>query len=396
MGLQPSASRTALLLACPRPFDPALEADPDEPGEPARYGSAFHQVAAACLKSKKPLETTTAYARAVDAAARRYEVRGASAELAGHVKSSVKVLRNWLAREKLVVVEVETAYAVKPLARGGWVGRVLPPHDEDHRYAIEPGELPGTVDLIATSANRSRVVVIDHKTGSGDTDGFARPAAIPQMRTLGLTGAVEVGPKDVEDVEVGIFHADRRGLPIVYVEPYDPADQATHATELHRALGQIGQGFLRPGPHCARCPARLTCPAHAADLLAEGTAALVRSANTLAVEPISPTALYVTLAEAPLSRSLEERAGALYDLLKKFRALEKAGSEEIRRLVRSGMVIETRDGGALAIQTQRYETLSKKSVIEALGKIAGEKELARLRKKGAIRETEREMLVQEK
>lgn len=64
--------------------------------------------------------------------------------------------------------------------------------------------------------------------------------------------------------------------------------------------------------------------------------------------------------------------------------------------MKSGAVIETREGKVLAIQTQNYETLSKKSVLEALGKVAGEKELARLRKKGAIREATREMLVGEK
>jgi len=140
----------------------------------------------------------------------------------------------------------------------------------------------------------------------------------------------------------------------------------------------------------------LSCPAHAADLLSESTAALVHSANTLAVEPISPTATYVSLAEAPSSASIEVRAGALYELLKRFRALEKVGSEEIKRLVRGGAIIETRDGSVLALREQKYETLSKKSVLEALGKVAGERELARLRKKGAVVEATREMLVPEK
>ena len=70
MRLQPSASRTELLLACPRPFGLDAEVEADAPGEPARYGSAFHQVIAACLRAKKPLEQTAAYARAVDKAAK--------------------------------------------------------------------------------------------------------------------------------------------------------------------------------------------------------------------------------------------------------------------------------------------------------------------------------------
>ena len=392
MGLQPSASRTALLLACPRPFDPELESDPDLAGEPARYGSAFHAVLAACLRSslKKPLEkAAAAYAREIDRAAAAYDVRRAAHELAGHVKSSAKVLRNWLDREGLVVSEIETARAIAPQANGDFTARPIPPHDEDHRYELKKGEMGATVDLIAQSANRVRTVVVDHKTGSGDEDKFAQPASIPQMRTLGLLSVTRSTPHS----EVGIFHADRRGLPIVYSEPYERPEQRSHTVELHQALSRIGQGFLRPGRHCARCPARITCPAHAADLLSESAAALVQSANTLAVEPVDPRGL---LAPTSSTAALEVRAGALYELLKKFRALEKAGSDEIKRLVRGGAIIETDDGKVLALQTQTYETLSKKSVLEALGKVAGEKELKRLREKGAIRETTREMLVGEK
>ncbi len=385
MRLQPSASRTELLLACPRPFGLDVEVEADAPGEPARYGSAFHQVIAACLRSpaKKTLEQTAAYARAVDKAAKSYDVRRAADELAGHVKSSVKVLRNWLEREKLEVVSVEEAYAVHPRPDGEWKARMILPHDEDHQYTVEVNDIPGTVDLIAESKNKSRSVVIDHKTGGGDNDSFAQPVTIPQMQTLGLVA-------DSPNVEVGIFHADRRGLPAMYVDPYEGSLRRTHAKALYRALGLVDSGFLRPGPHCNRCPAKVGCPAHTADLLAESSAALVSGANKLAVEPMTG------LLAPETGASLEVRAGALYELLKKFRKLEKAGSEEIRRLVKAGAVIETREGKVLAIQEQTYEVLSKKSVIEALGKVAGEKVLAKLRAQGAIREAKREMLVGEK
>lgn len=402
MGLQPSASRTALLLACPRPFDPELEEDPDLPGEPARYGTAFHAVLASCLRSpaKKPLERSAGYAREIDRAVVKNDVKRAAQELAGHVKSSVQVLRNWLTREKLKVYAVEKAYAVEirdddvEHPWDNWDVREIPPHDEDHRYSVAQGELPGTIDLIAHNEESGRAIVVDHKTGSGDEEKFAQPASIPQMRTLGL---MATAPHFTDSAEVAIFHADRRGLPSMYAEPYGSGEQERHAKDLHRALSLIGRGFLRPGPQCKRCPARITCPAHAADLLAESTVALVSSANTLACEPINPKSLLALPDETALDAgSLEGRAGALYELLKKFRALDKAGSEEIKRLVRSGALIETRDGKVLTLQTQTYETLSKKSVLEALGKVAGEKELARLREKGAIKETTREMLIGEK
>jgi len=399
MGLQPSASKTELLLLCPRPFDPGLVAEPDEPGEPARYGSAFHQVIAACLRSpvKKPLEKSAgAYAKEIDRAAKRYDVKEAREELAGHVKSSVKVLRNWLTREKLEIAEIETAYAVSAKSDGTWKARTIEAHDEDHVYAVADDELPGTVDLIARNANRKRRVVIDHKTGlfeswiaNDENARFARPSTVSQLRTLGLAAGSLHG-------ELGIFHADRKGLPIVYAEPYEIEDQRAHAKELHAAFDRIGGGFLRPDEYCKRCPARIGCPAAAAYLLVESAAVLTEAANKLMLEPVDPNALCALPTEPPPEGMLEVRAGALYDMLKRFRELEKAGSAELKRLVRLGSVIETKDGKVLEIQEQTYETLSKKSVIEALGKVAGEKLLMQLRKKGVIREATREMLVAQK
>src|SRR4030095_8360330 len=99
---------------------------------------------------KKLLEKMPAYARAVTSAAKRYDVKDAREELAGHVKSSVKVLRNWLTKEKLEVTEVEKAYAVWPHPNG-WKARAIEAHDEDHRYKSAPGEVPGTVDLAPPS-----------------------------------------------------------------------------------------------------------------------------------------------------------------------------------------------------------------------------------------------------
>lgn len=391
MTIQPSASRTELLIACPRPFEPETEVDVDLPGEGARYGSAFHQVIAACLrpsKSKKPFEKTAAYPKEIDRATSKFDVKDTRAELAGHVKSSVKVLRNWLEREKLSVTQVEMAYAVRPQAKGAWAVREIPPFDDDHRYEVEPDEIPCTVDLIATTRNRRLIVVLDHKTGTwGDVQAFARPSLIPQMRTLGLI------PQGKDETELAIFHADRMGLPAVYSEPYERNEQKRHAMALRSALDRIGYGFLRPGDQCKHCKARTSCPAKAAELISEGTEVLMASANKLIVEPIDPQGL---LAPREDDLTVEERAGALYDLLKRFRKIEKAASDEIKRLVKAGAIIETREGEVLTLRPERFETLSKKSVLAAFGKIAGERELKRLRAKGAIVESTREKLVTEK
>lgn len=405
MSLQPTASRTALLLLCPRPFDPELADLPDDADEPARYGSAFHALIASCLRSKgkAPYERSAAYVKEVDRTARRYDVRLAAAELAGHVKSSVQVFRKWLEREKLQIIEIEQAHAIHPRAKGFWQARRIRPHDEGHCYSVDPGEVPGTVDVIAANDSRTRTVVVDHKTG-GEEDwhhegaNFALPASLAQMRTLGLVGGGDNDTRGyMPDIEVGIFHADRRGLPMVYTEPYERPAQKKHVAALFEALSHVGYGFLRPGPHCTRCPKRETCPGYSANLIDEGTVALVKHAMTFGLEPVDPRALHALPDDSPLAgASLEERAGALYELLKRFEALAKGGREELRRLVRAGKVIETSEGKVLGLREQTFETLSKKSVLEALGPIAGERELKRLRAKGAIREATREMLVGEK
>ena len=77
-------------------------------------------------------------------------------------------------------------------------------------------------------------------------------------------------------------------------------------------------------------------------------------------------------------------------------AMMRMSVRHFLKLVKAGKVIETSEGKVLGIREQTFETLSKKSVLEALGPVAGERELKRLRAKGAIRESTLEMLVGEK
>jgi len=109
----------------------------------------------------------------------------------------------------------------------------------------------------------------------------------------------------------------------------------------------------------------------------------------LAEAPVDPKAAFASVRG---SAEIEARAGAIYDLIKRFRAVDRACSDQIRRLVKSGVIVESRDG-VLEIVEQTYETLSKKSTLEALGQQRGERELRRLRKLGAVRQATREMLV---
>lgn len=396
MGIQPSASRTALVLACPHPFEDKTPIEVEEPREPARYGSAFHLVLAAMLRklARKRTMTSGEFAHCVDAAVVEWDVRSAAHELAGHVKGSFKFLANWIAREKLEVIEVEKAYAIMPRDCDSATWRAIPSHDADHRYECAKTEMPATIDL--TLRGERRLVRMDHKTGWQDWEGgeFALPTSVKQMRTVGLVG--DDSAREEYELEVGIFHADRKGLPSVYVEEYDPDAAREHGQALHNALWLInhdGGGYLRPGPQCDRCPARHACPAKSADLLSDATNALVKASLVIADEPIDSHALAPIPANA--NHSIEDRAGALYDLLSRYDEVSKAGREEIRRLVKSGAVVETRRG-PLTIQPQEFETVSKKSILAAYGKAAGQRKLNELRKKGAVTLAKREMLVPEK
>jgi len=390
MGIQPSASATGLVLACPHPFEESTPIEKGEPIEPARYGSAFHLVIAEMLRQYKAKHTLrpAAFAKLVDTSVKLFDVRSAAEELAGHVKGSFKYLVNWIEREKLEVDEIETAYAVLPRDCDSATWRPIPSHDEDHHYECHSTEMPMTLDLRLRSKNRKRHVVLDHKTGNDV--GYARPSKVLQMRSLGLAAET---PLD-NPVELGVGHFDRRGLPNIYVEEYEDADVREHGQALYNAIDMIGRGgFLRPGVQCERCPARHACPARSADLLSDATNALVKASLVIADEPIDTHALAPIPANA--NHSIEDRAGALYDLLTRYDDVSKAGREEIRRLVKAGAVVETRRG-PLVIQPQEFETVSKKSILAAYGKRAGEKKLAELRKKGAVTLSKREMLVPQK
>lgn len=388
MGLQPSASVTGLLLACQRPFDPNVKLEPNEPGESARYGSAWHFVTAECLRKPKLLKSG-AYAKTVDFAALRWEVKASAGELAGHVKSSLGVLQNWLTREKLKVEGIEASYAYtpsKPETR-----EIVGPNDEGGpRYDIRLGEIGLTLDLLAYG--ESRVVVIDHKTGTHDGDwfvegaSFALPDQLPQMKTIGaaLMGA------HAGEMHVGIFHADRQGLPAMYTSELSGAIILKHDKALVQALGRVGDGSMRPGPYCKRCPARGDCPAAAADLLGESTQALVEASLVLADEPIDPRRSLAPRGAAGMT--IEQRAAAMYKLFKKYDVLREAGREELKRLVKAGAVVET-DGGVLELRVESFETLSKASIFRAFGKPAGEKLIASLRKKGVVEQSTREKIV---
>ena len=382
MGLQPSASKTGLFLACQRPFDPAVTLEHDEAEEPARYGSAFHEVIAPLLAGTLA-DSGRRYDTAIDRVARQWGIKPAAAELHGHVRSSYRFLKKWFEQNgwNLKTIKTETSYAIDPEA--STTRKLEAPSEEDHVYAgLRSGEIAATLDVEIESVDRGHVLIGDHKTGfmavdhySGDS--FAMPAKLPQMRTMGLIA------QKARKKSLAIFHFDRQGLPDIHFDRFEKSDEAEHRAALTRALARIGDGSLTPGPQCGVCPAASTCPAHAADIMGSASAALLAAgAERLQTVNDNFSALPVGL-----------RAGRLMALIKNLEKLTEMGRAEVRRLVEAGEVVEGPDGTTYELSRETYETLSKASVMRALGKTNGEKRLAKMRKEGLIEEKERVRLL---
>src|SRR5205814_7122126 len=92
--IQPTASKSDLLLACQRPF--AVDAPPRESTEPMNYGSAFHE--GMHERSKILLKGPATINLDVDAIAAKWGVKEAPA-LATHIDLAWSALIRWIGGE---------------------------------------------------------------------------------------------------------------------------------------------------------------------------------------------------------------------------------------------------------------------------------------------------------
>ena len=377
MSRQPSASSTKRLLQCSHGYS-YEESDAGDDGEdsveasggdePARYGSAFHE-----LLEGAPLELGARFknAKAVALAARKWRVDGQ--ELAEHVRASLPKLQKWLSgknpwgkRFDLRLVEREKSYAI--LGRTGERRRISLPRAADHFYEdLRNGEIAMTSDLETTEAGG---LMLDHKTGE-DVDHFTRPSRNRQLRTLAL--ATNAGT-------VAVFHAHRRGLPMIYAEEISDKTKEKHRARLKSALSLVGKGYMRrftkepEDSECAYCPARPTCPAQTAEVL-RGAAALVNGATALAKVP-----------KGGLTRL--EDVTRLHAFFSEFHRLENLAKPLIRQRVREAWAANEipilEDGRVLEFVERTYERLSKSRIVEKLGRKEAERVFEMLRKAGAL------------
>lgn len=256
-------------------------------------------------------------------------------------------LTRWLADEGLSIVSVEKSLATD--LRGPVRECVF--HEEGHIYETVEGEIAGTYDLLA--AGGDRLVVLDYKTG--DWGNWLYPSKLPQLLTLALM---------TDATEVAVMHAPRDLPPVIYCEPLEGDAIELHRTALNYAMGRINDGSLRPGPECAYCPAKISCPAKDSSLVKRGTA-LVHS--------------YV---EGGLRADVS--LGDAHLFLQEFARLEKRLRETIKDRVMAGEEIYRRDGKKLRMVDKNYRNLSMASIIRALGKEEGEKLIAELEEKRCV------------
>jgi hypothetical protein len=127
-------------------------------------------------------------------------------------------------------------------------------------YPTQSGEVYGTADLVALSADASTVHVLDAKTGRGWLPAAQESA---QLRFLALAACATYG---CTQAEVGHLHVREDGTVWLERATLDALELDLFAEQLRtlHADAQAGMGRLAEGPWCRYCPSFAACPAKAA------------------------------------------------------------------------------------------------------------------------------------
>lgn len=362
---QITASKSALLLQCPRPFEDGVEWEDREPGEAAQYGTRWHREMAAVLSAHDAMGEGTV--RALQSEDDSY--------VGEHVMRAYDALLRWMRPDgnpfgfefRIAAVEKSRGLTIGNYVDGNYVDRCDATLDEaTHTYQSDSGWAPqmwGTADLVLeeiVGVNRGLKapfrVVLDHKTGEGLTEDYSRPSQLAQLQALGIMFDADA---------VAVLHAPRQAPVVIYAE-MRRHDEAVG--DFHRALEMVGSGFMRVGTECGRCPARPTCPTAHAEFMAQ-TSALATA----------------VLDGGPITRWEAPQKGRVHMLLPRLEAMAKIMREKLRADVVAGEVIERPDGKRLEISTTRIERFRKAKLTEA--------QLAELRACGALEMCDEERMV---
>lgn len=389
--MQATASWSSLLIECSAPF--AMQFDRGVSGEPARYGNAYHQILGKSLQTWHKPRTDWIHKAAVE-----FQIQKAEDELSTNVPAGRNALLEWLGGKNpfkivfnLKQAHIEKAVGLAPSKSARWIE----PHDEDHIYHdVKPGEIPGTTD-VDIIPSKGPILVEDHKTGEED---FSRPLDKAQLLTL-AAAVMRIAGRD--EAIVAVLHHRRWGLPKVYADKVKLSELKQYEGRLQGAMSKIGDGSLRPGSWCARCPARDICPAQDGRLLqsaGEVLTGLTAAGGALSSQGLVANDLAIVKAP-PSAMTVEKKLGLLYSVVKKAEVMAGRAREEIKKAVLASggnLAPITPDGEVLVIREYEKENVSKHSIIEAYGKLQGERALNKLRADGALTKSKVVQLYPEK
>jgi hypothetical protein len=328
--IKPSDAPKSTLVASP--FDTretSVEAD---------YGSAVHEVLAARI---------IAPPRKIDmkALVDKYQVQD-EPKFRLHCDEAVHSFIAWarktnpwgidLAKRAKIRVEQPIAYNVPQ-----GTARHIAHANSLHQYRdAERDEFPGTADVVfdeIESSNAPDLIVVDHKTG----DGWDLPLKNPQLLSLGLANKARIKAKSVA---LGIFHTPIDTGSSMYADEIGADDLKKFRSELRLAWSRIGDGSLRPGPHCSDCPAVTRCPAHASA---------------------------ITQVEFSLVGMTKERAGEIKARINAFKKAVEALEQEINAFQAVHGDLPLPDGRWASRRPMKRDTVSLKSIRDGFSGIDG-------------------------
>jgi PD-(D/E)XK nuclease superfamily len=356
--LVPSMSKSDLLLTCQWPW--GRMAPPEEVGEEARFGSAFHEVMANTRVDDAPQAKRAAKKWGVDAKALEERFRPAR-----------KLLKEFLAGDnpwgvKFTKVFYEQSYAINP--RMGEARLIEGPREEDHVYPdVQDGEIPGTADVVAISADQRTILVLDHKTGFDIPLVQGAGQLLSLMLAVSRVAAFENeqghGPP-IKRRCIAFLQAQAGVPPVILADTVSEEELINHRMRLAKAQARIGDGSLVPGEHCRYCPAFMICPTQTSSLVA-------------------------LKKNGPLT---SERVGEIHQALGEYAHLKERLGEMIHGWVKQHGAVTRPDGKVLAFISRPYSNLSQASIRRALPTKEAEALINKLRANGCIEEGEREEL----
>jgi hypothetical protein len=341
-----TASKTALLLQCGRPYWPGVSCDKGQPGEAAEYGTLFHAEMARILEAKEASLEALGLPGPTGHAARTWPA----------LKQWLSGPIDWLGAPKRWI---EAAFILNP-SMGKTRGAEL--DEATHTYHGQgPLEIGGACDFAAYIPDTKHLLILDHKTGKDP----GSPDESPQLLTLALM-LVNVLKDKPEVIHLAFNWAPREGGAGHIVSKTVPSARVRlHRNDINAAFARIAEGTLRPGPECEYCPARFDCPTRT---------------NALAV--LDPNAEALTVLTSARVGQIHQALALYDDMARKMRG-------ELKAYVEANGACKRPDGQTVDLVSRPFSQLSMASIRRGLPKEEAEALIDELAARGCIEHGER-------